>query len=100
MAETNFPRLDVREEHFRIPSSRNGLSLFLRYVPPLRETEPRAGNIVLYTTGQDGPGFQFAISNDQNWIIIRDSADKPQTSCFYDQGNDVFMKFNNTVPAP
>ena len=58
------------------------------------------GNIVLYTSGEDGAGFQFAISNDQNWIIIQDDANQPQTSCFYDQGNDVFMRFNNTVPAP
>lgn len=58
------------------------------------------GDIVLYTTGEDGAGFQFAIDNDQDWIIIQDDASKPQTSCFFDQGNDVFMKFNITVPAP
>ena len=51
------------------------------------------GNIVLYTSGEDGAGFQFAIGNDQNWIIIQDDANQPQTSCFYDQGNDVFMRF-------
>src|ERR1700727_1425873 len=54
MAETNFPKLDVREEYFRIPSSPNGLSLFLRYVPPLRESEPR-GNVVLYVHGGTFP---------------------------------------------
>ena len=45
-------------------------------------------------------GFQFAIAQDQNWIIIRDNADVPETSCLYDQGPDVFMRFNNTIPAP
>jgi pimeloyl-ACP methyl ester carboxylesterase len=54
MAETNFPKLDVHEEYLRIPSSRNGLSLFLRYVPPLRESEPR-GNVVLYVHGGTFP---------------------------------------------
>jgi hypothetical protein len=58
------------------------------------------GNIVLYTTGEDGAGYQFAIGNDQDWIIIQDNANKPQTSCLLDQGTDIFMKFNNTVPAP
>lgn len=39
MVEINFPKLDAREEHFRISSHRSGLSLFLRYLPPLRGTE-------------------------------------------------------------
>jgi hypothetical protein len=50
MVETNIPELGAREEHFRIPSHHDGLSLFLRYLPPLRETEPR-GNVVLYVHG-------------------------------------------------
>src|ERR1700691_3845279 len=54
MVETNFPKLDAREGHFRIPSHRSGLSLFLRYFPPLRETEPR-GNVVLYVHGGTFP---------------------------------------------
>jgi len=58
------------------------------------------GEMVLYTTGDDASGFQFAIDNKQNWIIIRDNSDESKTSCLYDQGNDVFMKFNNSVPAP
>jgi pimeloyl-ACP methyl ester carboxylesterase len=54
MVEINFPKLDAREEHFRIPSYRSGLSLFLRYLPPLRGTEPR-GNVVLYVHGGTFP---------------------------------------------
>jgi pimeloyl-ACP methyl ester carboxylesterase len=54
MVETNIPKLGAREEHFRIPSHHNGLSLFLRYLPPLRETEPR-GNVVLYVHGGTFP---------------------------------------------
>jgi pimeloyl-ACP methyl ester carboxylesterase len=54
MVETNFPKLDAREEHLRIPSHRNGLSLFLRYLPPLRGTELR-GNVVLYVHGGTFP---------------------------------------------
>ena len=54
MVETNIPKLGAREEHFRIPSHHDGLSLFLRYLPPLRETEPR-GNVVLYVHGGTFP---------------------------------------------
>jgi pimeloyl-ACP methyl ester carboxylesterase len=55
VAETNYSKLDAREDNFRIPSDRDGLSLFLRYLPPFRETEPRAGNIVLYVHGGTFP---------------------------------------------
>ena len=54
MVETNFPKLDVHEEHFRIPSHHNGLSLFLRYLPPFHGTELR-GNVVLYVHGGTFP---------------------------------------------
>lgn len=54
MAETNFPKLDAREEHFRVPSHRKGLSLFLRYLPPLCKAEAR-GNVVLYVHGGTFP---------------------------------------------
>ena len=54
MVQTNFPKLDAREEHFRIPSHRNGLSLFLRYLPPSREMEAH-GNVVLYVHGGTFP---------------------------------------------
>lgn len=33
MAMTGVPLLDPREEHFHIPSPRDGLQLFLRYLP-------------------------------------------------------------------
>ncbi len=42
--------LDPREEHFRVPSPHAGLSLFLRYLPPLRDAAPR-GKTVLYVHG-------------------------------------------------
>jgi hypothetical protein len=35
MVERNLPKLDTREQYFRIPSRSSGLSLFLRYLPPL-----------------------------------------------------------------
>ena len=54
MVETKIPKLDAREEHFRIPSHHDGLSLFLRYLLPFRETEPR-GNVVLYVHGGTFP---------------------------------------------
>jgi pimeloyl-ACP methyl ester carboxylesterase len=34
MIDRDFPKLDEREEHYRIPSHHKGLSLFLRYLPP------------------------------------------------------------------
>jgi pimeloyl-ACP methyl ester carboxylesterase len=54
MAEANFRKLDAREEHHRIPSHHDGLSLFLRYLPPLREIE-QSGNVVLYVHGGSFP---------------------------------------------
>lgn len=48
------PKLDPNEEHFRIPSQLDGLTLFLRYLPP---TAQRAGKpkIVLYVHGGSFP---------------------------------------------
>jgi alpha-beta hydrolase superfamily lysophospholipase len=54
MVQTNFPKLDARETHFRIPSHHADLSLFLRYLPPVREMEP-PGNVVLYVHGGTFP---------------------------------------------
>jgi len=68
----------------------------------LRASANRAlgeGVIVLYTEGLDGPGFQFAIGTDHDWMIIQDNADQPRTSCFFDSGTDVLMHFNNTIPV-
>jgi pimeloyl-ACP methyl ester carboxylesterase len=45
--------LDPREEHFRIPSSHAGLSLFLRHLPPPEQTSPRG--VVLYVHGATFP---------------------------------------------
>jgi pimeloyl-ACP methyl ester carboxylesterase len=47
------PKLDPAEEHFRIPSHHEGLSLFLRYLPP---TAARSGaGVVLYVHGATFP---------------------------------------------
>ncbi len=48
--EAAVPKLDEQEQHFRIPSPHQGLSLFLRYLPPLRRTWPDA-KVVLYVHG-------------------------------------------------
>ena len=51
----NFSKLDAREEHFKISSHRDGLFLFLRYLPPpARQTEP-VGNVVVYVHGGTFP---------------------------------------------
>jgi pimeloyl-ACP methyl ester carboxylesterase len=47
--------LDPREEHFRIPGSRPGLKLFLRYLPPTRPETGRGAGIVLYVHGATFP---------------------------------------------
>jgi pimeloyl-ACP methyl ester carboxylesterase len=44
------PKLDTREEHFRIPSPHSGLSLFLRYLAP-RQDVASHGKTVLYVHG-------------------------------------------------
>ena len=68
----------------------------------LRASANRAlgeGVIALYTEGLTGPGFQFVIGTEHDWVIIQDNADHPRTSCFFDSGTDVLMRFNNTVPV-
>jgi len=57
-------------------------------------------SIVLTTASPNTSGFQFVISNTQDWIIIEDRNERPQTSCFFDRGTDVFMRFNITVINP
>ena len=47
----NAPKLDPREEHFRVPSPLSGLALFLRHLPP---KGPAAGH-VLYVHGGTFP---------------------------------------------
>ena len=44
------PKLDPREQHFRIPSPQEGLTLFLRYLPPAPDMQPD-GRTVLYVHG-------------------------------------------------
>ncbi len=50
LTEATAPKLDGREQHFRIPSPQRGLSLFLRYLPPEREVPPE-NRVVLYVHG-------------------------------------------------
>jgi len=57
-------------------------------------------SIILYTAADKTSGFQFLIADDQDWIIVEDRKDDPQTSCFFDRGTDVFMRFNITVVQP
>jgi pimeloyl-ACP methyl ester carboxylesterase len=47
------PKLDLREEHFRIPSDTPGLKLFLRHLAPA--AQPTAPKIVLYVHGATFP---------------------------------------------
>lgn len=48
------PKLDQREQHFRIPSPQHGLGLFLRYLPPVHPVAPQ-GRTVLYVHGGTFP---------------------------------------------
>src|SRR5437868_1610833 len=50
----SYPLLDDREQHFMIPSCRDGLNLFLRYLPS--SIQPHAGvQPVLYIHGATFP---------------------------------------------
>src|SRR5471030_1308095 len=48
------PKLDPREQHFRIPGPRDGLSLFLRFLPST-QTSPAPRPAVLYVHGATFP---------------------------------------------
>src|ERR1041385_3608788 len=48
------PKLDAREEHFRIPGPREGLSLFLRFLPAA-DSRFRPRRSVLYVHGATFP---------------------------------------------
>ncbi len=52
---------------------------------------------ILYTASPDGPGFQFLIADNQDWIIVEDDRDQ---SCLYDRGPDVMLRFNTTLINP
>lgn len=54
MSGCNFPKLDAREQHFRIPSPHGGLSLFLRYLAAPAAGE-RRDHVVLYVHGGTFP---------------------------------------------
>jgi pimeloyl-ACP methyl ester carboxylesterase len=53
-ASITAPKLDPREEHFTIPSSHDGLSLFLRHLPPASDITSN-GAVVLYVHGGTFP---------------------------------------------
>src|ERR1700738_5150986 len=61
---------DPREEHFRIPSHHAGLSLFLRYLPALRETQAHK-NVVLYIHGGTFPS-ELSIAHRFDGVSWRD----------------------------
>src|SRR6202161_335492 len=50
----SLPKLDPKEEHFRIASSIEGLTLFLRYLPPHSQLTD-SPKIVLYVHGATFP---------------------------------------------
>ena len=54
LVRTSAEKLDPREEHFRIASPHAGLSLFLRYLPPARQTG-LDNRVVLYVHGGTFP---------------------------------------------
>jgi len=56
--------------------------------------------IVLTTASPDTSGFQFVISDDQNWINAEDQNEHPNMSCYIDRGTDAFMQFNIAVLNP
>jgi len=58
MNEIDAPKRDPRERHFRIPSPRPGLQLFLRHLPPAAPAKDQA-RAVLYV---DGATFPSALS--------------------------------------
>ncbi len=53
-SERELPKLDPREQHFRIPSHQAGLRLFLRYMPP-NSDGVGAPRVVLYVHGGTFP---------------------------------------------
>ena len=95
MVATNLPKLDAREEHFRIPSYHSDLALFLRYLPPVRGTEAR-GNVVLYVHGGTFPsGLSIAHRFDgRSW------RDELAASGFHCWGLDFhgFGRFSDPYP--
>jgi pimeloyl-ACP methyl ester carboxylesterase len=55
LERTHSPKLDPREEHFRIASHVEGLDLFLRHLPPGTPRPDGAKKIVLYVHGGTFP---------------------------------------------
>ena len=55
MTLDDFPKLDPREQGFRIPSPLDGLALFLRYLPPAEARAVADKRVVLYVHGGTFP---------------------------------------------
>ena len=53
------PKLDQKEEHFRIPSDVQGLTLFMRYLPPNNAGQTDRPKVALYVHGATLPVGPF-----------------------------------------
>jgi hypothetical protein len=75
------PTLDLREQHFRIAGPREGLSLFLRFLPAEHTTfEPRRS--VLYVHGATFPsGLSIAYRLDGRLALSKTSRPMRPRSC-------------------
>jgi pimeloyl-ACP methyl ester carboxylesterase len=65
------PKLDCREQHFRIPGPRAGMSIFLRFLPA-SEAPPWPGRSVLYVHGATFPSA-LSIAHRFDGISWRDA---------------------------
>jgi pimeloyl-ACP methyl ester carboxylesterase len=54
------PKLDPREEHFRVPSPHHGLSLFLRYLPRAHDVGAARGTVLFVHGGTFSSGLSIA----------------------------------------
>jgi hypothetical protein len=85
----SLPKLDPKEEHFRIASSVEGLTLFLRYLPP-NSQQTDTPKIVLYV---HGGSFPSALSCDVSRLAIAAGG--------WSVGNQIFRRgVAKTQPVP
>jgi hypothetical protein len=85
----SLPKLDPKEEHFRIASSVEGLTLFLRYLPPSSQ-QTDTPKIMLYV---HGGSFPSALSCDVSRLAIA-------AGC-WSVGNQIFRRgVAKTQPVP
>ena len=55
-------------------------------------------SVILYVAAADASGFEFLIGPDKDWIVLEDRNGIPQQSCLLDRGDNLFTRFNITVP--